>query len=137
MIMNKQYIRIIVAILSLNLLLQVSSFAQNQKTVVVKDESGNPIPGVSVTVGESARPVITNDKGEFVMQVETKTPVLLEAEGYDSQIVTATPPLGLQNVVLTKSAYQMGLKDEVNVPFGTFKKRQIPGAVTTLKGDRG
>jgi TonB-linked SusC/RagA family outer membrane protein len=132
MIMNKRYIRIIVAILSLNLLLQVSSLAQNQKTVVVKDESGNPIPGVNVTVGEAGKPVITDNKGEFILQVETKTPVLLEAEGYDTQIVTSNPPLGLQNVVLTRTAYQMGTKDKVNLPFTTYRKRQIPGAVTTL-----
>jgi TonB-linked SusC/RagA family outer membrane protein len=132
MMMKKQYIKIIVALLSMNLLLQVSSFAQNQKTIVVKDESGNPVPGVSVTVGEAAKPVTTNEKGEFVIQTEVKTPVLLEAEGYDSQIVISTPPLGLQNIVLVKTPYQMGVKDNVNLPFGQLHKRQIPGSVTTI-----
>ena len=40
------------------MLFQVSTLAQ--RVVVVKDESGNPVPGVQVTIGEGSKPV--NDK---------------------------------------------------------------------------
>lgn len=130
--MKRHSIKIIVAILSLNLLFQVSSFAQDQKIIVVKDENDNPIPGVSVTIGEAAKPVFTNDKGEFIIKAETRTPVLLEAEGYESQIVNSTSPLGLGNVILTKFPYQLSSKDMISVPFGSLKKRMIPSAVNAL-----
>lgn len=60
--MNK-HIKIIFAILSLSLLFQVFSYAQNPKTVVVKDESGNPLAGATVIIGEEGKPVTTNERG--------------------------------------------------------------------------
>jgi hypothetical protein len=128
--MNKKYIKIIVALISLNLLFQLTSFGQ--KVVVVKDASGNPVPGVSVTVGEGTKPVLTNEKGEFMLKIDSKTPVLFEAEGFDPQLITAYPAVEFGNVTMTKPAVQMGSKDIVNVPFASFKKRLIPAAVTAI-----
>jgi TonB-linked SusC/RagA family outer membrane protein len=128
--MNKQYIKIIVALISLNILFLTSSFAQ--KPVVVKDVSGKPVPGVSVTIGEGAKPVLTNEKGEFTLKLDSKTPILIEADGFDSQLIIAYPAVNPEDVVLNKSPFQMSNKDKVDVPFGSFKKRLIPGAVTTL-----
>ena len=128
--MNKKYIKIIVALISLNLLFQLSSFAQ--KVIVVKDASGNPVPGVSVTVGEGTKPVFTNEKGEFVLKIDSKTPVLFEAEGFDPQLITAYPAVEFGNVTMIKPAVQLGSKDIVNVPFASFKKRLIPSAVTAI-----
>ena len=129
--MNKKYIKILVALISLNLLYQVSSFAQ--KVVVVKDAIGNPVPGVKVTIGEGATPILTNDKGEFNVKVDSKTLILFEAEGFEPQLITALPLVELTNVILTKAALQMGSKDVVELPFGSFKKRKIPSAVNSFK----
>jgi len=131
--MNKKYIKIIVALISLNLLFQLSSFAQ--RIVVVKDAGGNPVPGVSVTIGEGTKPVLTNEKGEFTLKIDSKTSILFEAEGFDPQVIIAYPAVELESVVITKPSVQMGLKDKVNVPFGSFKKRQIPAAVTAFNPD--
>lgn len=128
--MKKKYIRIIVALFSLNFMFQLTSFAQ--KTVTVKDAGGNPVPGVRVTIGEGNTPVITNGKGEFVLKIDGKTPILLESEGFDSQIVMAYPAVDPGTIVLIRSEYQLTEKDLINLPFGEFKKRQISGAVTAL-----
>lgn len=128
--MNKKYIKIIVALISLNLIFQLSLFAQ--RVVVVKDASGNPVPGASVTVGEGTKPVLTNERGEFTLKIEDKTPILIEAEGFDPQLIIAYPAIDLGSVVLIKPSLQMGSKDKVDLPFGSFKKRQIPGAVTAI-----
>ncbi|MDQ1297198.1 MAG: hypothetical protein QG611_1178 [Bacteroidota bacterium] len=132
--MKRLFIKVIVAFLGLNLLYQVSSFAQNpQVKVIVNDENGNAVSGAVITVGEGAKPVTTDERGEFVIQVNSKTPVLVEAEGFESKLVYAfPPPLGLETVVLKRAPFQMGEKDIVDVPFGLLKKRQIPGAVTVL-----
>lgn len=128
--MNKRYIKIIVAILALSTLFQVSSFAQ--KMVVVKDEGGNPLPGVMVTIGEGSKPVMTDIKGAFLLKVDTKTQVLVEAEGFEPQYITAYPAVDFADVVLVKSQYMMGTKDRIKVPFGVYKKGQIPGEVEAI-----
>ena len=68
-----KYFKIIITLLSLNLLFEVSSFAQEYKTIVVKDESGNPVSGATVIIGEDAKPVITNEKGEFVIKADRQS----------------------------------------------------------------
>ena len=128
--MNNKYRKIVVALFTLNILFQVSAFAQ--RIVVVKDENGNPVQGVSVTIGEGAKPVLTNEKGEFTLKIDSRTPLLIESEDFDPQIITAYPAVELSSIVLTKSPVQMSSKDIVNVPFGSFKKRLIPAAVTAI-----
>lgn len=131
MIMNKQYsIKVIVTfLLSLNMIFQVSLYSQEVRAIVVKDESGNPISGAMVTIGEEAKPVITDERGEFILSTDVNLPVLIEADGFDPIIVNS---LGLTSVELKKAPYQSGKSDEVYVPFGKFKKREIAGAVTVL-----
>jgi TonB-linked SusC/RagA family outer membrane protein len=129
--MNKKYIKALVVLISLNLIFQLSSFAQ--KPVVIKDSNGNPIAGASVTIGEGTKPIITNEKGEFNLKVDAITAILVEAEGYDSQNLVAYPAIDLSTIVLTAAPFQMTQKDLVKVPFGSFTKRQISSAVTSFK----
>jgi TonB-linked SusC/RagA family outer membrane protein len=125
--MNKEYIKIIVALMVLNILFQASSFAQ--KPIVVKDESGNPVSGVLVTIGEGSKPVLTNEKGEFVLNIEARTLILIEAEGFQSQTITVFPAIPLGDIVLIKS--KLG-SNSIKIPFGTYKMDQIPAAVASL-----
>jgi len=127
-----KYFKIIITLLSLNLLFGVSSFAQDFKTIVVKDESGNPLSGATVIIGEDGKPALTNEKGEFIIKAAGKVSVLIQADGFESQIVAYYPASGMESVVLTKMPFHMGKKDGVDIPFGILKKRQVTGAITTL-----
>lgn len=127
--MNKQNIRILFAILGICLLFPLNVFTQEQRTVTVRDDSGNPVKGAIVTVGEESKPVYTNERGEFILSTDKNLPVLIEAEGFESVIVRS---IGLSSVELEKSPYGSGKHDQVFVPFGIFSKRDIPGAVTAL-----
>jgi TonB-linked SusC/RagA family outer membrane protein len=135
--MKKKLIRNIVAVLGLNILMQIGIYAQEGSiTVAVNDESGNPIPGALVTVGEGISQTFTNENGEFTIVVKEGTPILIEAEGYESKLGFALPPpRGMGDVVLIKMPYLMGEKDRVHVPFGTLKARQIAGSVTVIDPD--
>lgn len=132
--MKKQLRKTIVAVLGLNLLVIASLFAQDGRiTVTVNDENGQPVPGAVVTIGEGTSETITNEKGEFTLEVKTRTAVIIEAEGYESRVAYAMPPpIGMNAVVLIKSPYLLGEKDIVNIPFGTLKNRQLTGSVTAL-----
>lgn len=125
--MNKQYIKFLLS--GLILLLHILAYSQEEIIIVVKDQSGNPIPGATVIIGEDSKAIYTNDKGEFLMPAGKNIPVLVEAEGFESKVLRLS---GLQSVELTRALYQMGEKDNVNIPFGIFKKRQIAGAVSVL-----
>jgi TonB-linked SusC/RagA family outer membrane protein len=133
MTMNTKSLPIIVAILSLNLIFPVFSSAQeDQRTVTVQDESGNPISGALIYVGEGARVVRTNENGQFFVPRDSIFSIYIEAEGFESKLIDDAGSVGLESVVLSKTPFQMGEKDKVYMPFGTFNKRQIPGAVTVL-----
>lgn len=128
--MNKS-IKIIFAFLTFMLFSQVFSLAQ-ERVLVVKDEDGNPLPNATVIIGEDGKPISTNENGEFKVTGSTRMPILVEAEGFDSRIVTYSPEGFEAEIVLSKMPFRMGERDAVNLPFVNLKKRQINGAVTTL-----
>ncbi len=132
--MFKKLKKIILTVLSFQILFMVSLFGQPQKmiTITIKDTDGNPISGAVVTIGESIKPLITNDKGEFAFQCLTRTPVLVEAEGFASKLVDVAPAMDLTSIELEKSIFQMSEKDKINVPFGQFYKRQVPAAIAAI-----
>jgi TonB-linked SusC/RagA family outer membrane protein len=135
--MKKQLIKSIVAFLGLNLFFIFSAFSQSESiTVRVNDIDGNPISGAIVSIGEGNQ-VQTNEKGEFTINVKTRTSILIEAEGFESIISYAMPPpTGMGNVTLIKMPYLMGEKDQVNIPFGTLKNRQMTSAFSVFDPDQ-
>jgi TonB-linked SusC/RagA family outer membrane protein len=132
--MKKNLIKNIVVVLGLNLLMQLSIFAQdNRITVSVNDETGSPISGAAVTVGEGGEQILTDENGQFTFNVTAKTSILIEAEGYESLLTFAMPPpIGMGSAVLVKKPFLMSEKDVVNIPFGVLKKRQTVGSLTVL-----
>jgi TonB-linked SusC/RagA family outer membrane protein len=132
--MKKVFFKILIAVLSFNMLFQVTSIAQGVITkVVVQDETGTSIQGASITIGEGGEQVITNENGEFTIQVKVKTPILIQADGYETMLTYAFPaPLGMEDVTMKKVSYQMMDKDLVHLPFGTAMKRKLTGAVTVI-----
>lgn len=130
----KQLILLIIVVLGMNLIIQQKANAQDVPIMVtVTDVDGNPVSGAIVTVGEGNEQRITDEKGNFTIQVKARTSVLIEAEGFESKLTYALPhPVGMGSVALVKTPYRMGEKDKVNIPFGTLKHRQLTGAVTAL-----
>jgi len=131
--MNNYYFKIIVVFLSLNMMFAVSLYSQVERTVIVKDQSGNPVPGAKITIGEEKTPVMSNDRGEFTLKTLARTPILVEAEGFDPQLVVTSPTEAMGEVTLIKNPYQMTSKDQVPVPFDRMTRRQIPGAITAFE----
>ncbi len=130
MIMKNQYIRLLVIMLGFWMLFQASAYSQEQTTIVVQDESGNPVMGAAVTVGEGSETVYTNERGEFQMPSGKDLSVRIEAPGYETQLLRS---FGISQVVsLIKMPYQLSEKDNVHIPFGVFKKRQIAGSINVL-----
>jgi TonB-linked SusC/RagA family outer membrane protein len=131
----KQLIFLIIAVFGISLLPNQTTFAQDGRiTVIVTDADGNPLKGATINIGEGNATSFSDEDGKFTIQVKERTAVLIEAEGFESKLVIAfPPPWGIKSVVLEKAPYRMGEKEQVSIPFGTLKNRQLTGAATDLK----
>ncbi len=112
---------------------------QNKKVFkgTVRDGSGETIPGVSVTEVGTTNGVVTNLNGEYVIHV-SGTELLFSFIGMKNKTITLGAE-SVRDVVLTEDI--AGLDEVVVVGFGTQKKANLTGAVSSVKmkevlGDR-
>lgn len=136
--MNKRYPQIILALLFL-IVISENTFGQkkrDQKFVTIestlKDTNGNPIPGAIVSGMEGAIEVLTKGNGNFSISVPVNTQLLLEAEGFDSKMVTAYQDFDPSEVVLSKASFSENESRLINVPFGQVMAKDIVGSVTAI-----
>ncbi|MFL9484039.1 SusC/RagA family TonB-linked outer membrane protein [Chitinophagaceae bacterium LWZ2-11] len=97
----------------------------------VTDESGKPVAGVSIRIKGGKTVAVTDDKGQFrIASVESNAVLTLSSLGfndYELQVVSGQRDL---KAVMTSSS--KALNEVVVVGYGTQKKRDITGAVTTF-----
>ncbi|GAA4306204.1 TonB-dependent receptor [Compostibacter hankyongensis] len=100
----------------------------------VTNEKGEPLPGVTVTVKGTASGAVTDDKGTFALKdIGEHTTLLFTSIGYKNKEVSARrdfPPA----IVLSASA--SGLDEIVVVGYGTQKKKDLTGAISSLNVTR-
>ena len=117
-------------------------FAQNKvnaqtKTIVtgvVKDQAGLPMIGVNVVEKGSTNGSITDLDGKYSIQVNKPTSTItFSFIGYLSQEVS-TGGKSIVNVVLIEDT--KALDEVVVVGYGTAKKRDLTGAISTVKTEK-
>ena len=113
---------------------QATQTVQQQKTVKgsILDENGEPMIGVSVVVKGTTTGTVTDFDGNFSLSVPANTKTLeISYIGYKTQNVTiGNAPLSIKMQPDNK------LLDEVVViGYGTVKKRDLTGAVTSIKSE--
>ncbi|WP_316751583.1 TonB-dependent receptor [Pedobacter gandavensis] len=99
---------------------------------IVKDDKGQPLPGVSVSVkNKSGNGTSTDGNGAFKLNTTPGDILVFSMVGYVSKEV----PVGTKttlNVILAEENNQ--LDDVVVVGYGTQKKVSVTGSVATIKG---
>lgn len=105
---------------------------QNGKvTGVVNDESGYPLIGVSVAVKGTNLGVITDLDGKFILEASQGATLVFTYVGMKTEEVTLSGQTTL-NIAMKEDATVM---DEVVViGYGTVKKSNLSGAVSTVSG---
>ncbi|MBX2924499.1 MAG: TonB-dependent receptor [Chitinophagaceae bacterium] len=102
-------------------------------TGTVKNESGAPMAGVSVTVQNTKNGTVTDEHGSFQLTVEEKK-VILEFSfvGFESQSreVEDSGPI---EIVLKEASG--GLNEVVVVGYGTQKKTDVTGSIASINAD--
>lgn len=109
---------------------QAGRHAERAVRGTVKDDKGEPLPGVSVVIKGTTRGSLTDEQGNFELAVPDQgAQLVFSFVGYVQQQVTVQNESVLQVVLLpdTKS-----LEEFVVVGYGTQKKSDITGAISSL-----
>ena len=114
------------------MLLSITAFAQTYtfKGKIV-DEHNLPLPGVTIRVKETAQAVLTNPDGNFQLSTSDKGPLTITITyvGYDPIEKTITSG---QSLTLAMVPNAQSLSELVVVGYGTVKKADLTGAVSTI-----
>jgi len=94
----------------------------------VVDENGEPLIGVTIKSSNSKIAAITDMDGNFSIDVPRGTQLILSYTGYKEKRVRGGGTITLQPDVL-------GLDEVVAIGYGTQKKSDLTGAVSTVKDD--
>ena len=111
----------------------LSSFAQSIKirgSVVTRGES---FPGVTVVEKGTLNGTVTNLSGEYQLQLSTQDPVLVFSfMGYTTKEVKVN---NQTRIDVTMEENIVGLDEVVVIGYGTVKKSDLTGSISTVKMD--
>lgn len=95
----------------------------------VLDENGRAMPGVSIKVKDDPRrSVISGEQGEFNISVPDKSILIFSYVGYESRELPAR-----QSMIVTMLLSQNKLEETVVVGYGTTKRKDLTGSVSSIK----
>ena len=97
----------------------------------IVDESGDPMIGVTVKVKGSKAAAVTDLDGNFSISAKSGDILEISYVGYKAVSVKATSA----PVKVTMELETTSLDDVVVIGYGTVKKRDLTGAVTTMKSE--
>lgn len=103
------------------------------KGVIVDKATGETLPGVSISVKNGASLGITNEKGEFKVNVDEGSILVFSYVGYDLFETKAASGKAL-NIQLNPKLTQMN--DVVVTGYQTIKKDNYTGNAITISGDQ-
>ena len=109
-----------------------SSVGQQQKTVSgkVTDFSGFPLPGVTILIKGTTNGIITDADGKFILSnVPDDATLVFSFVGLKKQEIDVA---GKTNINITMDDEPMGIDEVVVVGYGTQKKANLTGAVSTV-----
>ncbi|HEY1111911.1 MAG TPA: TonB-dependent receptor [Chitinophagaceae bacterium] len=99
----------------------------------VTNDTGQPLPGVSVLVKGSATGTSTNENGAFQIQAPSNGVLVISSVGFASKEIDIK---GQTNVTVSLSSSSTDLEQVVVVGYGTQRKEAVTGSVASIGGDR-
>lgn len=135
--MKKRYIQILIFLCFVICFPKIEVVAQElikDITIVsvVKDEKGNPIKGATIYGNEGFVVAKTDATGKFTINVQEKTDLLIESDGYEPVFYKSGEYEKIKEFSLKASLLGYGETDDVNVAFRKIKKGDVVGAVSVL-----
>ncbi|MGN0282846.1 MAG: SusC/RagA family TonB-linked outer membrane protein [Prevotella sp.] len=107
------------------------AFAQKTITGTVKDSNGEAVIGASVLEKSTRNGVVTDFDGNFTIKVSGKNPIVVSYIGMKPQTINVGNKTKF-DIVLEDEA--TSLNDLVVIGYGAVRKKDLTGAVSTVKG---
>ena len=117
------------------LLFSYSGMAQRKLSGVVEDAKTNsPLEGATISVKNSKIKAVSKSGGNFEINIpKGKDALEISFVGYDMLTVTLTP--GDENITVKLTQSESQLNDVVVVGYGSVKKKDLTGAVSSINSD--
>jgi len=97
----------------------------------VKDDKGLPLDGVNIALKGSGSNIVTNNKGEYQLQVPAgKTVLVFTYVNYEKKEV---PVNGRTVIDVSLKRIDRSMDEVVIIGYGTQKKRDVTSAISTIK----
>lgn len=103
-----------------------------QLTGTILDGMGEPVIGANVLVKGTTNGVVTDLDGKFILQVKPNDILQISYIGYNSQEVAVK---GQHTLHITLKEDVESLDEVVVVGYGTMKKKDLTGSVSSVKAD--
>jgi TonB-linked SusC/RagA family outer membrane protein len=116
------------------LLFSIQLSAQNRtiRGTVTSEVDNETLPGVIITTSEGKKNVTTDNKGRFSIEVTPADQLLVRMIGFSAQTIT----VGAQtNLIIKLTSTEEVLNEIVVVGYGTQKKANLTGAVSTVNAE--
>lgn len=97
----------------------------------VLDETGLPLPGVTISNATKSSSTVTDFDGNFSINAQAGELLTFTFLGYTTQTVPASASM---NVAMTSSS--TNIEEVVVVGYGTQKRSELTGAVSSVKSDQ-
>lgn len=109
----------------------LSSFAQTKISGTVVSGQGETLPGVSVIEKGTSNGTATNIKGQYQLELKSKNPILVFSYmGFLKQEINAT---GKAKLDVTLKENELALNEAIVVGYGSVKKSDLTGSVSSVK----
>ncbi|MEP5936115.1 MAG: TonB-dependent receptor [Winogradskyella arenosi] len=120
--------------LLLMLFFSICSFAQQKEIngTVTSESDGMPLPGTSVIIKGTSRGTTTDFDGKYTIKAEVGDQIEFSYVGFTPQVITVTSASQI-NVILKDDI--ASLNEVVVVGYGTQKKADLTGAISTVKSE--
>ena len=119
------------------LFLSAGMFAQEKKQVsgTVYDNTGNVLPGASIIETGTRNGTTTDFDGKFTLMVAVGGSIEVSFIGSTTQKVQITSSSSKLDIRLQNDGYQLAEVQVVSVGYGTQKKSDLTGAISSVKAD--
>jgi TonB-linked SusC/RagA family outer membrane protein len=93
----------------------------------------NGLPGVNVVVKGTNRGVITDLDGKFSLEVSNGSAIIFSFIGYKTQEIISN---GQSNITVVLEEQPKELSEVIVVGYSSVEKRELTGAITSVKADK-
>lgn len=137
--MKKSYLKLFFFILIFSIILLPDAMANKvvdpkiNVSSVVKDVSGNPVANAVIYGKEGAVRTKTDANGKFTIQVPKLSDLLIEADGFESQVVSALDNIEIE---LVKTPFLFGNEKLIKIPFSSIKQGEVVNGLSSIRGER-